>query len=243
MTSHDITGAALPEHAVRELAAATAALVTDHDVIGSVVNVMIGCNQSVGATAAGILMNQPGGERLEFLAATNHRAEHIELYQTQIAEGPGIDCVATGQAVVVDGLTAVADRWPALLDTFRAAGFTGVYAAPMIWHGQVLGALNLFFATDIGDDTAVVAQAFADIASVVVIQAGPTTPTQVLAQTRAALEQRTVIEQAKGVLAYTRGLTMDAAFDQLIELARGQQHPLTKVAGLIVEQASNHQES
>jgi hypothetical protein len=140
----------------------------------------------------------------------------------------------------VTGLPELAANWPRLTDQFRAAGFDGVHAAPMIWQGETLGAVNLFFVGDVEDDATLIAQAFADIACVVIIQAGSTTPTQVLAQTRAALGERTVIEQAKGVVAYTEQLSMDAAYDHLVEIARERGQQLTKVAATIVADATNH---
>jgi hypothetical protein len=226
---------------VRELAAATAALVVDHDVIGSITNLLRGCAGSVGATAAGIIMTTPDGG-LEFLGATNHRAEHLEVYQVQVDEGPGIDCTSAGQPVTVFGLTRIATRWPSVHDQFLDAGFEGVHAAPMIWQGQTLGAVNLFFADDnqLDEQDMLIAQAFADIACLVVVRIGPTTRAAVAAQTRAALEERAVIERAKGVIAYSENLPMDAAFDRLVTLARSAGHPLTTVAAEIVDQAAEH---
>ena len=239
MTSHDTASSALPERAVRELAAATAALVRKHDVIGTTTNLLAGCAECVQAAAAGIVMSQPDGQGLEFLAATDHRAQHLEVYQVQVDEGPGADCVASGQPVTATGSGEIAARWPTLREPFRAAGFTGVHAAPMIWQGSTLGAINLFF-TEGGPaaDAGLVAQAFADIAALVIAHTTPLSPADIAARTRAALEERTVIERAKGVLAYTEDLPMDAAFDRLVALAREQSVPLTVVAAAVVNQAA-----
>jgi len=240
MTGHDTTQAPLPERAVRELAAATATLVTDHDVVGSTTALLHGCADCVGAKAAGIILAVPDSGRLEFLASTDHGSQHLELYQVQVDEGPGIDCTSTGQAITISGLTQIADRWPTLPGAFAAAGFDGVHAAPMIWQGQTLGAVNLFFGEGDrpGGETSVVAQAFADIACLVVIQTAPQTPTQVAAKTRAALDERAVIERAKGVIAYTRRIPMDAAFDHLVSLARERRQLLTTAAAAIIDQAA-----
>ncbi|MEU4195466.1 GAF and ANTAR domain-containing protein [Kribbella sp. NPDC026611] len=240
MTSYHTAPSALPERAVRELAAATAALVREHDVIGTTINLLAGCAECVQATAAGIVVVQPGREGLEFLAATDHRAQHLEVYQVQIDNGPGVDCVATGQSVTVVGTEAIGARWPTLLEAFRAAGFSGVHAAPMIWQGSMLGAVNLFFAEGgLADDAELIAQAFADIAALVIAQTTALSPAELAARTRAALEERTVIERAKGVLAYAEGLSMDAAFDQLVTRARIQAIPLTAMAAAVVHAAAN----
>ncbi len=240
MTSRDTADQALPLRAVRELAAATAALVGEHDVIGTITNLMSGCVASVGASAAGIVITQPGGVPLEFLAATDHRAEHLELYQVQLEEGPAMDCVSSAQLITVMGLDQLAARWPTMHDPFSRAGFVGVRAVPMLWQGLPLGSLNLFFAAVPPDaDDQEVSQAFADVAALIILHAHPIPPDQVAARTMAALEERAVIEQAKGVLADTDQLAMDAAFDRLIELARSRRLPVTVVAADIIDRAAN----
>jgi hypothetical protein len=228
MTSHDTTQAPLPDRAVRELAAATAALVTDHDVLGTITNLLSGCADCVGAAAAGVILATPGDGRPEFLAATDHRAQHLEVYQVQTDQGPGIDCTTTGQTVIVSGLAQVAARWPAVHDAFRAANFDAVHAAPMNWQGRTLGAVNLFFDTGHrpGSDATLIAQAFADIACLVVIHTSDLPPTHI------------AIERAKGVIAYTHNISMDAAFDHLIVLARERKQTLTTTATAIVDQAA-----
>jgi hypothetical protein len=225
----------MPERAVRELAAAVASLVTEHDVLGTVTDLLSGCERCLGAAGSGILVSRPDDERLEFLAATSHRAEDIELYQANIDEGPAADIVATGQPVTAGG-AAFAERWPGLTDLFHARGFRSVYAYPMRWRGQTIGALNLFFAGDtVPAGAEPVAQAFSDIATVVVVHSGAISTTHVVAQLRSALTDRIVIEQAKGVLAYTEDLTVDAAFDRLLAQAKQTHRSLSEVAADIVK--------
>lgn len=206
---------------------------------GTITNVISGCGDCVQAAAAGIVVTQPGRDGLEFLAATNHRARHLELYQVQVDEGPGVDCAATGQAITAIGLEQVAARWLTLDEPFRTAGFTGVHAAPMTWQGDILGALNLFFA-EVGPtaETALVAQAFADVAALVIVHTAAVSPDEITARTRAALAERVVIERARGVIAYPGALPMDAAFDRLVALARDQARPLTVVAAGVIDQAA-----
>jgi hypothetical protein len=239
VTSHDTVHPALPERAVRELAAATAALVSDHDIIGTITHVLAGCSECVQAAAAGIVLTRPGHDGLEFLAATDHRAQHLELYHVQVDEGPGVDCVATGQPVTETSLEDTADRWPILRAPFRTAGFNGIHATPMNWQGDTLGALNLFFTEgDRAADAEPIAQAFADIAALVIVHTTAVSPADIAARTKAALEERTVIERAKGVIAHTQDLAMDAAFDHLVALAGQQGRPLTVVAAAVVDQAA-----
>jgi hypothetical protein len=224
----------MPERAVRELAAALASLVIDHDVLGTVTNLLAGCERSLGAAGSGIVVSRPDDQRLDFLAATSHRAEDIELYQAQTDEGPAADTISTGKPVTAVGDTFT-ERWPDLARLFHARGFHSVYAYPMRWRGQTFGALNLFFsdgAVPAGAEP--IAQAFSDIATVVIIHSGAISTSQVIAQLRTALADRVVIEQAKGVLAYTDDLTVDAAFDRLLALARHNRRPLSEIAADVV---------
>jgi hypothetical protein len=226
--------AKMPERAVQELAAALASLVIEHDVLGTVTDLLAGCERSLGAAGSGIVVSRPDDQRLEFLAATSHRAEDIELYQAQIDAGPAADTITTGEPVIAEG-DAFTDRWPELARLFHARGFDSVYAYPMRWRGQTYGALNLFFSGDtVPAGAKPIAQAFSDIATVVIIHSGAISTTEVVGQLRTVLADRVVIEQAKGVLAYTDDLTVDAAFDRLLALARHSQRPLSEIASDVV---------
>ena len=115
-------------------------------------------------------------------------------------------------------------RWPELEEPFRRAGFVGVHAAPLHWHGRAIGALNLFWTDDgdLGEQGTRLAQTFADVATMAIVSSGRVPVTQVLRRTRAALRERAIIEQAKGVLAHREGLDMAGAFDRLMEMAGAQ---------------------
>lgn len=240
MTSHDSAGAPLPPSAVRELAAAMSGLLGDHDVIGAITDLLSGCADSVRAGAAGIVMSRPDGGRPEFLAATDHRSEHLELYQVQLEQGPALDCLGTGRYVAATDLDEVGSRWPTLREPFRRAGFAGIHAVPMLWQGRPLGALNLFFTEQgPGADAELVARTFADLATLIILHAQPLPRAEVATRTRAALEARAVIERAKGVLSQTLDLPMENAFDRLVVLAHDQQQTLTDAAATVVEQAAN----
>ncbi|WBQ08315.1 GAF and ANTAR domain-containing protein [Kribbella sp. CA-293567] len=233
----------LPERAVQELATALSALVTDHDVLGTITNLLAGCERCLLATGSGIVISRPDNQELEFLAATSHRAEGIELYQAQTESGPAALTLATGEPVAADS-TLLAGRWPEFAERFEAQGYHSLYAHPMRWRGQTFGALNLFFPAElVPAGTATVAQAFADIATVVILHSGTNSITHLIGQLRIALTDRIVIEQAKGVLAYTEDLTLDAAFDQLLHRARTSERSLSEVAAEVVDAVAHPSKS
>jgi hypothetical protein len=68
---------------VRELAAATATLVTEHDMIGAVSDLLSGCVRSVGGAGGRILVAHPDDDRLEFLSATTATRRDIAQDQLQ----------------------------------------------------------------------------------------------------------------------------------------------------------------
>ena len=78
-------------------------------------------------------------------------------------------------------------------------------------------------------------QAFADVAAIAIIHAG-LPPIRDLARiTRRALAARTVVEQAKGVIATQTGFDMAASFDHLRALANQRGQPLETFARELVD--------
>jgi len=80
-------------------------------------------------------------------------------------------------------------------------------------------------------DDITLAQAFADIATITILQYRSATHAQMLnEQLNHALKRRIVIEQAKGVLAERAKLSMDEAFGELRAYARNHNLRLADVA-------------
>ena len=96
-----------------------------------------------------------------------------------------------------------------------------------------LGALNLLSVTQTPMDEAdvTVAQAFADLATLSIVQHRATAETQRLnEQLSGALTSRVVIEQAKGVISERAGVDLAEAFTRLRRYARNHNLRLTAVA-------------
>ena len=86
--------------AANALAAATASLIRDHDMIGTLSQLCDDCSDVMGAAAVGIMLSD-GDAPLEMMAASNHRATDIELYEIQADQGPCIEAARTGATVNV----------------------------------------------------------------------------------------------------------------------------------------------
>ncbi len=211
-------------------------LVDEFDLIEFLQNLTAFTSELVGARATGLLLADPEG-RLQLMAASDERAEMLELFQVQAVEGPCQDCFRDGSAVVNADLDSARDRWPQFAPHAVAAGFRSVHAFPMRLRDDVIGALNLF-----GDDPGVLAsndvrivQALADVATIGLLQERTVRRGQVLTdQLQSALNSRIVIEQAKGVLAQIHTCSTDEAFTMLRSYSRANGLRLGEVAQALV---------
>jgi hypothetical protein len=103
---------------------------------------------------------------------------------------------------------------------------------------QTIGALNLFGARpgELGTDDVDLAQGLADTATIGILQERAVRHGETMSeQLQTALNSRVTIEQAKGVLAVTGGLTMDGAFGALRGYARSHSLRLSDVARALAE--------
>lgn len=228
--------------ATRALADASATLVEQYDVVSALTHLCVACTDVFGASAAALLVvgDESAGSRLELLAASSHGAAELELHQLQVDQGPCLDAVANRRAVHASGADELAARWPRLADATAAAGVRSVHAYPLRWRGRVLGGLNLFFAADHGADAeeAVAAQAFADVATIAIVHARAEPRVEVIArEVQEALDGRTVVEQAKGVLAVQESVDPSEAFHRLLARADGLGLPLGELAARVVVRA------
>ena len=118
------------------------------------------------------------------------------------------------------------------------AGFESVFALPLRLREMTIGALNLFSVepTPMEEGDVLVAQAFADLATISVLQHRAATETQTVnEQLSQALTSRILIEQAKGVIFERAGVDMPEAFSRLRDYARRNNLRLTDVAQAAID--------
>jgi transcriptional regulator with GAF, ATPase, and Fis domain len=194
--------------------------------------------------AAGLMLADQRGQ-LRATAASTENARLLELFELQTDTGPCVDCFRTGSAVVNVDLLANEERWPRFAEAARAAGFIAVHALPLRLRTTVIGALNLFCARPgvLSRADVRTSQALADVATIGILAQRSAHQAELLAaQLQRALTSRVIIEQAKGILAERRQITVDQAFVLLRNHARADHLPLSELARDVAEGSSTASE-
>jgi len=219
-------------------------LVDDFDVIEFLESLTQHTAEVSQTASAGLLLADPHGQ-LQYMASSATSVKLLELFQLQYQEGPCLDCFRAGSAVVNTDLHQAGERWPLFAPRAVEAGFQSVHAFPLRHRRKVIGALNLF-STDTGrlEPTDVrIIQCLADIATIGLLQERTVRSAEILTeQLQSALNSRVSIEQAKGILARTHGIGVDAAFDLMRLYARRSNARLSDVAREVVTDPGRHLE-
>ena len=226
------------DRTVASLAAAMKALVlSDPDVADILAHLVSDCARATSADACALLAVDSDGE-LSLLAAESHRAVELEMLQIQREEGPCVEVIEGAAPLHVSGAEAIRARWGDVGATIVDAGFQAVEAYPMRWRGTMLGGLNLFLTDADRPVDATLAQTYADMATLVVVQSVSVDRDQVRARLHEALSARGVVEQAKGVVAYRDGIDLGEAYTSLLRRAESSGTPLTQTALDVVDEAA-----
>jgi hypothetical protein len=215
-------------------------LVDDFDVIEFLHTLAERCVQLLDVDAAGLMLADQHGQ-LHATAASSENARLLELFELQSDAGPCLDAFHNGAPVVNADLVANRQRWPRFAEAAQATGFVSVHALPLRLRSTIIGALNLFCSTTRPLTAADVrtGQALADVATIGILAQRTLHQSELLSsQLQQALSSRVTIEQAKGVLAERRSITVDAAFDVLRMHARNHNLRLSDVARDVAQRSS-----
>lgn len=214
-------------------------LVDDYDVADVLHQLVEYCVELLDATAAGLMLSDQQGQ-LRALAASTERARLLELFQLQANQGPCLDCFSTGEPVLVPDLSECTQRWPLFAREAIREGYRAVHAIPLRLRQETIGAMNLFHSKPGPLDTEdlQVARALADISTIGILHERAIRRSEVVTeQLQTALNDRVIIEQAKGMLAHSGDLEMHEAFDVLRKFCRGASMRLSDVAHKLVSGA------
>lgn len=211
------------------------ALVGEFDVVDVLSTLTRRCVDLFDIDQAGLMLATDG--TLRVAASSSQVMRYLELFEVQADEGPCIDCYRSGVLVECADLSAEVDRWPTFAPRALDAGIRSVFAVPMRLRGETSGSLNLLRnrVGELADADLAAAQAVADVATIGILQHRVSTEQTLLAERLAdALEDRVVIEQAKGVLAATTGISIEAAFASMRSYADHHDQPLVDIAAGLV---------
>jgi GAF domain-containing protein len=194
------------------------------------------CTELLPVDSVGVLLLEDGDVSV---ATTNSpEGDAVEGLEVELGQGPCIDSIRTGYPVVVPDLAEAHDRYPAFAPRALDAGIRSIHALPMVGRGEVVGSLDVLCrtVTELSETELATAQMLADAAvSYIFTVRLHEESTKLAAQLQDALDNRVVIEQAKGILFERHGGSMGDAFDRLRAHARSHNETVRRVAEQVVE--------
>ncbi len=176
------------------------------------------------------------GEVLEFITADSELFRDLEMVQEQHQQGPCIDAVSSGAVVTCADLDAD-DRWPAYATRGRQIGVRAVAGVPMRIDGATIGAVDLYHDQphEWSESELTLARILCDMATSYVVNASRLDQQRRTAEhLQRALDSRVVIEQAKGIIAAQRHVSVDDAWKILRKHANDHQATLHSTADAVV---------
>ena len=188
-----------------------------------------------GVDGAGLMLVDGDGV-LRSTTVSDRPGAMLEALQEQFGEGPCVDAFLEDGPVLADDMAAD-PRWPSVGPLAAGHGVRAVLGVPIDLPEGPVGTLNVYAARPHRWDEADVAaiQAYTRvITSLLRAAARAHVSGKAATQLQHALDSRSLIEQAKGVLMERRGLDQQAAFDLLRSRARSTRRRLDEVARQVV---------
>lgn len=189
----------------------------------------------VGAVAVAVMLS---ASPRETIYASDRVASELEELTLTLGEGPGVDALADGPALVAD-LTAgeYLTRWPVFAPAAAKANVRAVFALPLQIGAIRLGVLDLYRAEPGGLDPEQLADALmlADtMAALLLDEAGRDWPTPDMPRPEYAGAQHPVVHQATGMVLVQLGVTAAVALIRLRAYAYAHDRRLRDVAADVV---------
>ena len=210
-------------------------LLEPYDVDAVLGDLMRAFTEVFGLSGAGLALAEEG-ELRRTIGHPDHISALEQVQQEQQA-GPCVEAFHSGRIVVIGDLTHYAQRWPAYCATADGLGMTTVAGVPLQLSGNSVGAVDLYSsqprpwpAEDLN-----AAQVLANMVTAFLVNASKLRQQEQLTeQLQQALNSRTVIEQAKGVLAESNRISVDEAFELIRRHARTHHVTVRAVSEAIV---------
>lgn len=184
---------------------------------------------------AGITIGHRNG-RLESLAVTDPVVEKADRLQYDLREGPCVAALWEQDSFAAEEIAEDA-RWPTWGPAAAELGLRSLLATRMTTSGHYVGALNLYSArsrTFTADDVSF-AHVFAQQAAVALRNA------RRLEQLQVAIDGRTLIGQAQGILMERFTLTSEQAFAVLRRVSQDSNLKLHAIAAELIRTGRLHE--
>lgn len=194
------------------------------------------CGEILEVGTGGVLIEGPEGN-LRLAAATSEIMKELEDLELASKEGPCLEAYRDGKQVVFEDLRSGTERWPHVAPKALEMGLLAAYAFPVRLRDHCIGALNLYREVTgaFRDDDIRLAQAFADVAAIGILQERKVANAEErTAQLQRALDSRVAIEQAKGIIAERHGVSPQQAFDAIRGYARSHNRKLREVCEEVI---------
>ncbi len=179
-------------------------------------------------------------QHLRSVAASDERFAHLEDLQIRHQEGPCVEAFDTKQLVGTEDL-ADDGRWPDFSQAAVERQVRAVLASPLPYNQHAVGVVAVMSEDSHpwSPEGELALLAFTDLAALLIasMMQGEE-QSELSVQLQGALDGRKVIEQAKGVLMGTRGLSAREAYEQLRSQARAERRKLAAVCADVVEVAA-----
>jgi GAF domain-containing protein len=184
--------------------------------------------EAAGCRAAAVSIVRGGG-RTQPAASTRPEARRADAAQDRLREGPGRTALAGGEDVLSTDLGAE-KRWPRWAPEAVALGFRSCLAVPLLAEDRPIALLQLYSSerAGFGADERWTAKVLARHSAPAFLAVLETE------ELRRAMDSRTVIGQAQGILMERYGLSADAAFDVLKRYSQDGNVKLRAVAEQVV---------
>jgi GAF domain-containing protein len=190
-----------------------------------------------GADGAGLTLIE--ADRVDTMIASTDFVREVDAIQYGIGEGPCITAAAEGRTVSSGSLGGTT-LWPRFGPRVGRMGVHSVLSLPLRVGVDVFGAMNIYaHAKDAFDERAVqLGELFAVPAAISVLNARELAQARRLAvHLQAALTNRTVIDQALGILMSRSGYSDTEAFGRLRAMSQAENKKLAAVAQTVVDDA------
>jgi GAF domain-containing protein len=159
--------------------------------------------------------------------------------QYEQGHGPCMDAGRNGAVLLVRDMRSD-DRWPDYAARVTGRGVGSSMSTPLPYQGATIGALNVYASAPaaFGSDDVAVAEEVASYIAVAVANADAHAEArQVAEQMREAMESRSVIDMAKGMLMAQHSCSAEEAFTTLSRASQRSNRKLRDIARAMVDGA------